>query len=93
MTRWVGLRGRLVSWLETLRGMQQRLVLLPGQYRGSDAQERVYQQVQVSLYASTSGDWDAPTITSVVHLVGATSAVITVMATDEGALASGICTG
>jgi hypothetical protein len=77
-----------LSRLETVGGIQQRVVVLPGQYRGSDGQQRVYEQVEVSLYSSTSSDWFAPTIEGVAHMVsGGTSVSVTVTATDN----TGIC--
>jgi hypothetical protein len=76
-----------LSRLETVGGVQQRVVVLPGQYRGSDGQQRVYEEVQVSLYSSTSSDWFAPTIEGVAHTVSGASVTVVVTATDGG----GIC--
>jgi hypothetical protein len=62
-------------------------VVLPGQYRGSDGQQRVYDEVQVSLYSSTSNDWFAPLVHEVTHTVSGSSLSVSVTTTDEG----GIC--
>jgi hypothetical protein len=76
-----------LSRLETLAGSQQRLVVLPGQYRGEDARQRTYEQVQVSLYVSTLDDWQAPKITDITHTIGGASATIGVKVADD----TGIC--
>jgi hypothetical protein len=73
--------------LETLAGTQQSLVVLPGQYRGADARQRVYEQVDVSLYSSTLSDWQAPTIGSVTGVAGDASVEVTVDVVDD----TGIC--
>jgi len=85
--RWIPSQVASLSQLETLAGPQKTVVVLPGQYRGEDAQQRVYEEVKVSLYASTLSDWQAPTVTSVTHMAKAASAMITVTATDD----TGIC--
>ena len=76
-----------LSHLETVAGVRQRLVVLPGQYRGADGLQRVYDEVQVSLYTSTSDDWSAPAIQGVTHTFSGTLATVAVTATDTG----GIC--
>jgi hypothetical protein len=53
-TQWWPARLVTLNRLSRLAGAQQRVVSLPGQYR-----QHVYQQMKVSLYASTSADCSA----------------------------------
>ena len=76
-----------LSSLEMLSGIQQRLVVLPGQYRGRDAREHLYRQVDASLFASGSNDWTAPTISNVTQLNSLNTLTVTVNAADT----SGLC--
>jgi hypothetical protein len=53
-------------------------VVLPGQYRGQDGQQRVYGEVQVSLYASDVADWQALTITNTSRTIDNSTVTIVV---------------
>ena len=68
-------------------------MILPGQYRGADEQKRAYGEVEVSLYASTSNDWQGPIITNTTHAVNGASVTITVTTMDDPALTDGACHG
>jgi len=74
--------------LKTLEGTQQRVLILPGQYRGSNALQRVYSKVNVSLYASTINNWQGPVITNTAYTVAKASAALTVttVVTDSNGL-------
>jgi hypothetical protein len=85
-TQWLPSQLVVLNGVEILQGMQQRLVVLAGQYRGADAQQRVYQQIEVTLYASTSSDWQVPEIESVTHSVRDAYTTISVTATDGGGI-------
>jgi parallel beta-helix repeat protein len=84
---WLPANPAALSQLETLQGNQPRLVVVPGQYRGLDAQERIYDRITATLYISTADDVITPTITSVTYVVSSDAVTVTVKATDE----SGIC--
>jgi hypothetical protein len=88
-TQWMPSQLVSLNQLETLGGVQKSVPVLFGQYRGEDAHQRVYTRVHVSLYASTSSDWEAPVITDIAHIVAGSSGeiTVTVTATDD----TGVC--
>jgi hypothetical protein len=59
------------------------VVVLAGQYRGEDARQRVYGEVEVTVYASDASDWLTPTVVGVSQVVDGTSATVVVTATDS----------
>jgi uncharacterized repeat protein (TIGR02543 family) len=83
---WLPANPVTLSPLETLQGNLPRLVVVPGQYRGSDAEERLYDQITSTLYTSTADDWFPPTITSVTYMATAGAITVTVNATDESGI-------
>lgn len=62
--------------------------MFPGQYRPSDAQQRLYSQMRVSFYDSSSSDSQSPDVAEVVHIVdvATTSLTVTVTTNDASAI-------
>jgi hypothetical protein len=86
-SEWLPSRLVALGQLETLAGYQKTVVVVPGQYRGKDGQERVYGAVDVTVYSSTEDDWQSPEITGVTHTVSGSSVEVVVSATDD----AGVC--
>jgi len=80
-TRWLPADMLSLNRLRTLAGEQQRLLILPGQYRQSDAQQRLYDEVSVTLYSSTADDYQPPQMTGLSHAVNSAGTAITFTAT------------
>lgn len=69
-------------------GLTDRLVTVLGQFQPETATERLYERLSFDLYYhDSSGDWQAPAITSVVSDVTGSLATLTVKANDASGVA------
>jgi hypothetical protein len=75
----------LINSVRTADGLQQRLVVIPAQYRALNDQtgvERRFEEILYTVYYSTSRDTTPPSIWTVRNLSGGSHFTVEVEATD-----------